>query len=92
MSQASSGAKQAREPSKLGSQAESARHERAGRRPNNKGGAIKNRTIFTGDNLHIMRGMEDESVDLIYLDPPFNSKHDYNTDQMYIPGPSLRPK
>ena len=24
-----------------------------------------------------MRGMEDESVDLIYLDPPFNSKHNY---------------
>lgn len=39
--------------------------------------AIKNRTIFTGDNLHIMRGMESRSVDLIYLDPPFNSKHDY---------------
>ena len=39
---------------------------------------IKNRTIFTGDNLHVMRGMADESVDLIYLDPPFNSKHDYS--------------
>ena len=24
-----------------------------------------------------MRGLEDESIDLIYLDPPFNSKHDY---------------
>ena len=24
-----------------------------------------------------MRGMEDESVDLIYLDPPFNSNHNY---------------
>ena len=38
---------------------------------------IKNRTIFTADNLEIMRGMENESVDLIYLDPPFNSKHNY---------------
>ena len=38
---------------------------------------IKPSTIFTGDNLPIMRGMEDECVDLIYLDPPFNSKHDY---------------
>ena len=38
---------------------------------------LKNRTIFTGDNLPIMRGMNSESVDLIYLDPPFNSKHDY---------------
>jgi len=36
-----------------------------------------NRTIWTGDNLDIMRGMNSESVDLIYLDPPFNSKHDY---------------
>ena len=38
---------------------------------------IKNRTIFTADNLPVMRGMEDEGVDLIYLDPPFNSKHNY---------------
>ena len=42
-----------------------------------KSNTIKNRTIFTGDNLHVMRGMADESIDLIYLDPPFNSKHDY---------------
>ena len=34
---------------------------------------IKPKTIFTGDNLPIMRGMNSESVDLIYLDPPFNS-------------------
>ena len=33
----------------------------------------KNRTLWTGDNLDIMRGMNGESVDLIYLDPPFNS-------------------
>ncbi len=38
---------------------------------------IKNRTIFTGDNLEILRGFPDEFVDLIYLDPPFNSKHNY---------------
>ena len=37
----------------------------------------KNRTMWTGDNLDIMRGMNSDSVDLIYLDPPFNSKHDY---------------
>ena len=37
----------------------------------------KNRTLWTGDNLDIMRGMNAESVDLIYLDPPFNSKHNY---------------
>ncbi len=36
-----------------------------------------NRTIWTGDNLDIMRGMNSASVDLIYLDPPFNSKANY---------------
>ena len=34
-------------------------------------------TIFTGDNLPILRGMQSESVDLIYLDPPFNSNRHY---------------
>ena len=37
----------------------------------------KHQTIWTGDNLDIMRGMNSESVDLIYLDPPFNSKTNY---------------
>ena len=36
-----------------------------------------NRTMWTGDNLPVMRGMNSESVDLIYLDPPFNSNQDY---------------
>ena len=35
------------------------------------------KTIWTGDNLPIMRRMNSESVDLIYLDPPFNSNTDY---------------
>ena len=30
------------------------------------------------DNLHFLRGMNSECVDLIYLDPPFNSKRQYN--------------
>ena len=38
---------------------------------------FKNRTIWTGDNLPVMRGLNSESVDLIYLDPPFNSNQDY---------------
>ena len=38
---------------------------------------IRNRTIFTGDNLHVLRGMESEAVDLIYLDPLFNSNANY---------------
>ena len=36
-----------------------------------------NQTMWTGDNLPIMRGMNSESVDLIYLDPPFNSNANY---------------
>ena len=36
-----------------------------------------NQTVWTGDNLPIMRGMNSASVDLIYLDPPFNSKANY---------------
>ena len=36
-----------------------------------------NQTIWTGDNLPILRGMNSASVDLIYLDPPFNSKANY---------------
>lgn len=34
-------------------------------------------TVWTGDNLPVMRGMNSECVDLIYLDPPFNSNRDY---------------
>lgn len=35
--------------------------------------------LFYGDNLHVLRtSIAAESVDLIYLDPPFNSKRDYN--------------
>ena len=37
----------------------------------------ENQTIWTGDNLPVMRGMNSESVDLIYLDPPFNSNANY---------------
>ena len=34
-------------------------------------------TVWTGDNLPVMRGMNSECVDLIYLDPPFNSNRTY---------------
>ena len=36
-----------------------------------------NRTLWTGDNLDVMRGLNSESVDLMYLDPPFNSNRNY---------------
>ena len=34
-------------------------------------------TVWTGDNLPVMRGMNDACIDLIYLDPPFNSNRNY---------------
>ena len=35
--------------------------------------------LFYGDNLAVLRDhIADQSVDLIYLDPPFNSRQDYN--------------
>ena len=35
--------------------------------------------LYYGDNLQVLREhIADEPVDLIYLDPPFNSKRDYN--------------
>jgi site-specific DNA-methyltransferase (adenine-specific) len=36
-------------------------------------------TLYYGDNLDILREhIEDNSIDLIYLDPPFKSNQDYN--------------
>ena len=35
------------------------------------------RTIWTRDNLDILRGLNSASVGLIYLDPPFNSNRNY---------------
>lgn len=43
----------------------------------NRGCALN--TLFYGDNLAVLREqMGDESVDLIWLDPPFNSNAKYN--------------
>lgn len=37
------------------------------------------RALYYGDNLEVLRKhIHNESVDLIYLDPPFNSNRDYN--------------
>ena len=42
---------------------------------------ITQNTLFYGDNLPILREhVPDESIDLIYLDPPFNSNRSYNLD------------
>ncbi len=34
-------------------------------------------TIWAGDNLPVMRGINSACIDLIYLDPPFNSNRNY---------------
>ena len=40
---------------------------------------ITENTLFYGDNLPILREyVPDESIDLVYLDPPFNSSRTYN--------------
>ena len=37
-----------------------------------------NKTIFCKDNLDILKGIDSNCVDMIYLDPPFNSKKQWN--------------
>ena len=37
-----------------------------------------NRTLYHGDNLEFMRGMNSETVDLIATDPPFNKGRDFH--------------
>ena len=42
-------------------------------------GSMTNNVLYYGDNLDILRRyVSDESVDLIYLDPPFKSNQTYN--------------
>ena len=43
-----------------------------------KQATLKPRTIFCRDNLEVMRGINSESVDLIYLDPPFNKGREFH--------------
>ena len=38
---------------------------------------VENRTLFIADNLNIMRGIDSKTIDLIYLDPPFNTNRNY---------------
>jgi 16S rRNA G966 N2-methylase RsmD len=40
---------------------------------------VEKNQLYYGDNLEVLRQhIKDESVDLIYLDPPFNSRQDHN--------------
>ena len=36
---------------------------------------VKNQTVFEGDNLDILRGLDSETIDLIYFDPPRKVRH-----------------
>ena len=46
--------------------------------------------IIIGDNLAVMRGMSSDSVDLIYLDPPFNTGRDFGEfDDRWADGEGL---
>lgn len=38
---------------------------------------LKTNIIYCGDNLKMLKDIPDESVDLIYIDPPFNSNRNY---------------
>jgi len=40
-------------------------------------GTVPVNRLILGDNLEIMKTLESESVDLIYLDPPFFSNRNY---------------
>ena len=43
--------------------------------------SLRPNSLYYGDNLEVLRNRDDfpnDSIDLIYLDPPFNSKRDYN--------------
>ena len=44
-----------------------------GTRPN-----FRNRTLYHGDNLEFLRGMNSETVHLIATDPPFNKNRDFH--------------
>ncbi len=46
---------------------------------------VKNRTIFHNDNIHVLRGMNSDCVDLIYLDTPFNKNDTFvNSDNKRV--------
>lgn len=38
---------------------------------------VKPQTIYCGDNLEMLKDIPDESIDVIYIDPPFNSNRNY---------------
>jgi len=56
-----------------------ARHALAAVLPSTQTVSTEKNKLYYGDNLEVLkRYVKDESVDLVYLDPPFNSRQDYN--------------
>jgi DNA modification methylase len=51
--------------------------------------AIRSNHLYYGDNLTIMRSMPNACVDLIYLDPPFNSQRNYNLIYQKLTGQAV---
>ena len=43
--------------------------------PSNK--YLSGNALVCGDNMDVLKELPDECIDLIYLDPPFNSNHNY---------------
>ena len=52
---------------------------------------IQNRTLFQGNNIDLLKTMDDESVDLIATDPPFNKHQNFGhkADSIHA-GPGFR--
>lgn len=50
---------------------------RANTLPDKPSAAVDTRVIYCGDNLEQLRKLPDGCVDLIYIDPPFNSNRNY---------------
>jgi DNA modification methylase len=46
-------------------------------RPAKPSSLVDTRVIYCGDNLDQLRKLPDRCVDLIYIDPPFNSNRNY---------------
>ena len=45
---------------------------------------MESRILYHGDNLNVMRTLESDSIDLIYADPPFNTKKVFYTDRKFL--------
>lgn len=46
-------------------------------KPGKPSSLIDTRVVYCGDNLEQLQQLPDECVDLIYIDPPFNSNRNY---------------